>query len=211
MSNADKIKSPFLVFQEFLSDDECDRLAKQVRVDPTLDQNGVPQPMQRFYPDADAELIAKLKPLIPSLEKHYGLKYKGTERPVFQQFPANSKQAEPPHCESSVYKRKKWVKIKDRDLTGILWLKNFQSQPPFNLKNDVLGGKLEFPVYQFGFQAQKGTLVIYPAGERFISLTTPVLVGELQCVRFHIAAEGIWLYKPDDFEGDYRTWFSHII
>ena len=75
----------------------------------------------------------------------------------------------------------------------------------------VLGGKLEFPVYNFGQQSQKGTLVIYPGNERFISLTSAVLVGELQCVRFHICAEGIWVYQPDDYKGDFRTWFSSIV
>jgi hypothetical protein len=66
-------------------------------------------------------------------------------------------------------------------------------------------------VYNFGFQPQKGTLVTYPANERFISLTSAVLVGELQCVRFHICGEGIWLYDPNDYPGDFRDWFAQII
>ena len=47
---------------------------------------------------------------------------------IFQQFPANGKLGEEPHCENAVYKRKKWIKVKDRDLTGILWLKDSSSR-----------------------------------------------------------------------------------
>lgn len=211
MSTVPKPKSPFLVFQDFLEDAACDRIASQVRVTPSLDPEGVPQSMLRHHESSEVELFELFKPLIPKLEKHYGITYKGTEHLIFQQFPVTNKQAETPHCENAVFKRKKWLKVRDRDLTGILWLKNFQDQPPFDLDKEVLGGKLEFPVYQFGFQPQKGTLVVYPACERFISLTAPILVGELQCVRFHIAAEGIWIYNPQDFPGDYRSWFNNVV
>jgi len=131
---------------------------------------------------------------------------------VFQQFPVtNGKIAEEPHCENAVFKRKRWIRVKDRDLTGVLWLKDYQEAPPFDLKTQVLGGKLEFPVYNFGFQPQKGTLVVYPACERFISLTSAILVGELQAVRFHICGEGIWIYDPTGYPGDMRSWFSEIV
>lgn len=204
--------SPFLVFQDFITGDDCDRIAKEVRVEPNVDENNVPLAMERHHGLVEDELFEKFKTLIPNLESHYqGFKYRGTEHLVFQQFPATGKTAEEPHCENAVYKRKKWMRIKDRDLTGLLWLKDHQDSPPFDIKTQVLGGKLEFPVYNFGFQPQKGTLVIYPSNERFISLTTAVLVGELQAVRFHICGEGIWIYNPDDYPGDFRNWFIDVV
>lgn len=210
-------KSPFLVYQDFLDSDFCDRIASEVRVQPSVNEDGIPESMERYYVPIENEIFSKFQPLIPGIEAHYNLKYRGTEHLLFQQFPANGKQAEPPHCENAVFKRKKWIKVKDRDLTGIIWLKDYQDSPPFDLKKHVLGGKLEFPVYNFGLQPQKGTLVIYPACERFISLTTTVLVGELQCVRLHIAAgigedgEGVWVYRPENFPGDYRSWFADVV
>lgn len=168
--------------------------------------------MERFVLDEDQALFERFKLLIPKFEQHYsGFKYRGTENPVFQQFPANKKRAEEPHCENAVFKRKKWLRVKDRELTGVLWLKDYQETPPFDINTQVLGGKLEFPVYNFGFQPQKGTLVVYPASERFISLTTEVLVGELQTVRFHVAATDFWLYNPDDYKGDFRSWFADVV
>lgn len=209
-------KSPFLTFQYLLDPDFCDELAKAVRVQPLISDD-VPQSNERYFPSREKEIFAKIQPLIPQLEKYYEIKYRGTEHLIFQQFPTSGKQAEPPHCENAVFKRKKWVKVKDRDLTAIIWLKDYQDSPPFNQATEVLGGKLEFPVYNFGLQPQKGTMVVYPANERFISLTTAVLVGELQCIRVHIAGGvgedglGVWLYQQDKFPGDFRSWFADVV
>lgn len=206
-------KSPFLVFQHLLDSDLCDQIAQAVHVEPLKNDDQTLQATERYHIDSETKVFEKFQPLIPMLEEYFqGFKYRGTEHLVFQQFPvSNGNAAEEPHCENAVFKRKRWIKVKDRDLTGILWLKDYHEAPPFDIKTQVLGGKLEFPVYNFGFQAQKGTLVVYPASERFISLTSAILVGELQCVRFHICAEGIWLYNPEDYPGDMRTWFSDIV
>lgn len=204
-------KSPFLIFQSFLTTSECDRIAEDSHIETILDDQGKAIPTERHHAQSEAYIFEKLKPLIPQVERHFDLKYRGTEHMVFQQFPPTGKPDDKPHCENSVYKRKKWIKVRDRDLTGALWLKEFHDQPPFNVKTQVYGGKLEFPVYNFGFQPQRGTLVIYPAGPHFISLTSPVMVGELQLVRINIAAEGIWLYQPDRFPGDFRVWFNDVV
>lgn len=210
-------KSPFLTYQYLLDSDFCDEIARSVRVEPLLSQDGVPEPQERYFLPLEEQIFNHIKPLVPEIETHYSIKYRGTEHLIFQQFPATGKQAEPPHCENAVFKRKKWIKVKDRDLTGIIWLKDYQESPPFDQKTQVLGGKLEFPLYNFGLQAQKGTMVIYPANERFISLTTAVLVGELQCIRIHIAGgvgengEGVWVYQPADYPGDYRSWFETVV
>lgn len=204
-------KSPFLIFQNFLRPDECDKYQEAVRIEPILDDQGKPMPSDRHHESTEETLFEKLKLLIPQIERHFELKYRGTEHMIFQQFPPSGKQDDKPHCENSVYKRKKWIKVRDRDLTGVIWLKDFHDQPPFNIKTQVYGGKLEFPIYNFGFQPQRGTLVIYPAGPHFIALTTPVMVGELQLVRINIAAEGIWLYQPDRFPGDFRVWFNDVV
>lgn len=207
-------KSPFLVFQDLIDTKRCDEIARIVRVEPDLGPEGEPLAMERHYVPLEDEIFEAYKTIIPKLNKHYtGFQYRGTEHLVFQQFPVTvgKEFAEAPHCENAVYKRKKWVRVRDRDLTAVLWLKDYQESPPFNVHTQVLGGKLEFPVYNFGFQPQKGTLVVYPSNERFISLTSPILVGELQCVRFHICGEGNWIYQPDDYPGDFRTWFQDVV
>lgn len=208
-------KSPFLVYQDFLTEDMCDEIARTVRVVPSVDPEGTPLASERHYLPLETQIFDKFRPLIPEIEKHYsGFTYRGTEHLIFQQFPiTNGKPAEEPHCENAVFKRKKWVRVRERDLTGIIWLKNYQeaADRTFDPTTEVLGGKLEFPVYNFGFQPQKGTMVIYPANERFISLTSAVLVGELQCIRIHICGEGYWHYNPEHYQGDHRTWFANYV
>lgn len=205
-------KSPFYVIQGLVPEKRCVELASQLRVEPTLDQDGMPTAMGRHHTAIGQELFDLFKPHIPDVCEHYGIQYRGTEEFIFQQFPVtNGKPAEEPHCENAVYKRKRWIRINDRDLTGIIWLKDFNDQPPFDMSKHVYGGKLEFPVYNFGFQPQIGTCVIFPSSERFIQLTSSIQVGELQLAKFHVAGEGVWLYDPANFPGDFRTWFADIV
>jgi hypothetical protein len=206
------IKSPFYVIQGLVPEARCYELANTLRVEPTVDQDGIATPMGRHHTVIGNELFGLLTPHIPEITAHYGIKYRGTEEFIFQQFPAtNGQPAEQPHCENAVYKRKRWIRINDRDLTGIIWLKDYADAPPFNIDKHVYGGKLEFPVYNFGFQPQVGTCVIFPSSERFISLTSSIQVGELQLAKFHIAGEGVWLYDPADYPGDFRTWFADVV
>ncbi len=204
------VKSPFLIYQEFLSPKACDQVLDLIKVSaPNLDKEGNPAKMERFHNDAEDLIYQRFQPLIPEIEAHYGLKYKGTERLLFQYFPEGMPGiAETPHCESSAFVRKKWVKVRDRDLTGILWLKDHQHEPPLDLDTEVYGGKLEFPAYNFSLQPQRGTLILYPAGPHFITATSQVLVGHHYVVRFHIAADGIWLYQPSEFGGTWKEWFA---
>lgn len=205
-------KSPFYVIQGLVPEQRCIELAQFLRVEPTLDQDGTPTPMGRHHNATGQELFGLLKPHLEGIAEHFGIKYRGTEEFIFQQFPVtNGQPAEQPRCENAVYKRKRWIRINDRDLTGIIWLKDYADAPPFDMTKHVYGGKLEFPVYNFGFQPQIGTCVIFPSSERFISLTSSIQVGELQLAKFHIAGEGVWIYDPETFPGDFREWFSDVV
>lgn len=207
-----KAKSPFLVYQEFMSPKACQEILDQIKVTaPNRDADGYATKLERFHSTAEDKIFDRFKPLIPEIEAHYNLKYKGTEHLVFQHFPEGMKGlAETPQCQNSQFLRKKWVKVRDRDLTGILWLKDYNDKVPLDPKIEVYGGKLEFPAYNFSLQPQRGTLMIYPAGPHFITATSPVLVGDLHAVRFHIAADGTWLYQPADFAGTWQEWFEEF-
>lgn len=206
-------KSPFLVFQRFLTPAECNTMAKNIRVEITPAEPGAPlEPVVRQHEDSQNYIFERLLKKIPEIEAHFDLKYKGTEPITFFQFPeTNGRAAEDPQCYNAVYKRKKWIRTNNRDLTGVLWLKDYQDQPPFDVNTEVYGGKLEFPVYDFGFQPQAGTLVIFPSCERFINLTSSIQVGELQLAKMHLHSDKLWLYDPVNFPGDYKTWFQMIV
>lgn len=207
-------KSPFFIRQDLISSDDCHDLAQQVftPTDP-VDGDQTPQPIIRTTQEDGNRIFKLVEPLIPELETYYDFKYKATEHPSFFQYPPTLQGvlAEQPHCDSAAFKRKRWHRINERVLTGVIFLKDFESTPPFDLQRHVYGGKLEFPLYSFGFQAQAGTMIIYPSCERFISLISPVLVGHLQLIKFFIHADAPWLYNPASFPGDYMTWFADIV
>lgn len=203
-------KSPFKVYQNFLSPKMCSTILDNIRVSAhNRDKDGFPDKMERFHEESQEIIFEKFKVIIPEIEEYYGIKYKGTENIVFQCYPEGKPgAAENPHCESSQYLRKKWIKVHPRELTAVIWLKDFQDAPPIDVRNEVYGGKLEFPAYDFSLVPQRGTMVIYPAGPHFISAISPVLVGDLYQARLHIAADGQWLYQPENFRGTYREWFE---
>lgn len=205
------VKSPFLVYQNFVSPKICDELLSQIEVTaPNRDQDGNPTKMERYCDTAEDIIFTKLQPLIPEIEAHYDFVYRGTEKVVFQYYPEGMKGncAEPPHAENSQYMRKKWVKTKPVDITGFLWLKDYNDRPPFNQSNEVFGGKTEFAAHNFSLTPQKGTLVLFPAGPHFIKAVSSVLVGNLYQAKINIGAEGIWLYQPQNFPGHFSEWFE---
>jgi hypothetical protein len=135
------------------------------------------------------------------------------EPPVFQQYFEDPKNPCEIHgCESAKYMRKKWVKTKDVDLVGYLWLKDYGGGVPLDPRFEVYGGKLEFPAYNFSIVPQRGTLVLFPAGPHFITAVSPVLVGSLEQIKITVKLKNpngeMFIYQPSNFPGTYQEWFS---
>lgn len=207
-------KSPFMVIEEFLSPKMCEEILATINVkEPDVDQDGSPIALERNHADFQTVIYNKFKEQIPSIELKYDAKYRGIVDVVFQFFPENAKKPAQGHgCENSKYVRKKWVKVKDVDLTGIIWLKNYNDSVPLDPRTEVYGGKLEFPLYNFSLVPQQGTLVIFPAGPHFINAISPVLVSDLYQIKLNIAISpstgGLWFYQPSNFSGTWKDWFK---
>lgn len=204
------IKSPFVVKQEFLSPLQCEDMVDFIGfTTPDLNREEKPTKTTRTHDFSQELIFSKLEGIIPGLEEHFGIKYSGTEEMSFEWFPQGC-DGEKPHCDSCEFLRSKWVKTRNRDLTGIIFLSDYQDSSPFDNEFEVYGGKLEFVQHQFGFNPQRGTLIVFPSDPHFINNTAPVLAGDLYQVRFHIAAKSPIIYDPTDYPGDYRTWFEEI-
>lgn len=204
-------KSPFFIKQDLISPLRCEEIVDKLDFRyPNVNEDNIPQ--KTFKGDEIAELIiyAKFQELIQEIEKYYNVKFRGTEPMVFEWYPPFCL-GESAHCENSVYTEKnKWVKQKDRDFSCILFLSDYQDEVPFDNEFEVYGGKLEFPQHHFGFNPQRGTLIIFPSVPYFINQTAPIKEGELFQVRFHVATETPYEYNYKNFPGDYRTWFKDI-
>lgn len=209
------IRSPFLVYPEFISPKKCQELVSAIEVKmPNLDQDGNPIKMERHYLEGEDFIFSKLKEIVPDIEEKYDSSFKAAEKMIFQYYPENQKTpAENPGCENSKFLRKKWVKIKDVDLVGFLWLKDYNDQAPLDPRTEVYGGKIEFPAYNFSLTPQAGTLVIFPAGPHFITAISPILIGSLYQVKINICispddGSQMWMYDPRKYKGTWQQWFE---
>jgi hypothetical protein len=203
-------KSPFLIKQEFLSPLLCEDLVDNLNLTiPDEDLEGYPTKTIRMNEKNDEIIFNRLELIFEEIEQYYEIEYEGTEQMTFEWYAEECK-GTPPHCESSTYVNQKWVRSKNRDLTGVVFLSDYQEQVPFDSDFECYGGKLEFAQHHFGFNPQRGTLILFPSDPHFINNTTEILVGDLFQVRFHIAAKEPFLYDPKKFLGNYQIWLSEF-
>lgn len=202
-------KSPFYVVKEFLSPYLCEEIIDIADYNiPDIDKDNNPVKTTKTSERAGAIIYERLLGLLPNLQAHYNFVYKGTEEMEFEWFPESVKGEF--LCGNSRYLRGKWLRTSTRDFTGIIFLNEYQEKIPFEQEFEVYGGKLEFVQHRFGFNPQRGTLIVFPADPHFINITTEIFAGDLFQVRFHIAGHTPYLYMPNDFPGDYTSWFKDV-
>lgn len=204
------VKSPFIVKQEFASPLMCEDVVDACLFNvPDKDKDGKEMKTVRTSDAAESLLYNRLIDLMPSLEAHYGIKYRGMERMAFEWFPEGSEGTF--QSENSEFLRGKWLRTRARDLTAILFLSDHAQDDAFEPGQEVYGGKLEFTQHKFGFNPTKGTLIVFPSDPHFINVTAPVLAGDLFQVRIQISAQAPFLYNPSKYPGNYTSWFSDLI
>lgn len=209
------IRSPFFVIEDAVSPAKCDVIINELGISvPSRDENGKPLKHERFITDAQLNgyLQEAIQPHVGEMEERYDGVIKAFETPLFRQYFENpGNPCEIHGCENAKFMRKKWVKVKDVDLVGYLWLKDFNNGVPLDPRFEVYGGKLEFPAYDFSLVPSRGTLVFFPAGPHFITAISPILVGSLELVKIsmklHISEGKYWNYQPELFPGSYMEWF----
>ena len=101
-----------------------------------------------------------------------------------------------------------WNKVKDYDFTVIIFLNDYNEETNFDENFEVRGGKLEFPTHDFGFNPERGTMVIFPTRPQFVNAVSPIEAGELNVIRFHIIAKEEYVYDKENFPGGYAEWFK---
>lgn len=202
-------KSPFMVFQEFLSPKLCESIVADLGFyTPDHDAEGTPIMMMRAHEKSEHAIYTRMQELLPQIEEYYGFKHRGTETVMFEYYSEGVKPNV--HSENSDWIRKKWVRTRDRDFTCLVFFNTYQNDIPFDNDYEVYGGKIEFPQHGFGFNPERGTMIVFPSGPHFINATSEIIAGELVTARFHLAASMPYLYNPNNFPGDYRSWFSGL-
>ncbi len=203
-------RSPFMIYQEFLSPLLCEEVVDLMDVTvPDTNPHGKPIPSIRHNNKAEQFIFDRLKQTLPDVQKYYNVEYRGTEKMMFEWYPQGCK--DKLKCDSSDYINKQWVRTRDRDITGILFLTDYSNAPSFDDLYEVYGGKLEFPNHNFGFNPERGTLILFPSTPHFINVNAPVQVGDLFQVRINIATKRPFMYQPANYPGNFLSWFPNLI
>lgn len=208
-------KSPFLVLEEFASPLQCEDMIERLNhTIPNTDQKGNPAVTYKGNRLSEMRVMEVFKEYLPSIESYYGFETKTTTPFVFEWYPTGFL-GQKATCEGSKFTGKKsektsWKKIKDYDFTAVLFLNDYNGNTDFDINFEVRGGKLEFPTHGFGFNPQRGTMIIYPCRPNFINAIAAVELGDLNMVRFHIIAKEEYEYKSENFPGGYKEWFDNL-
>lgn len=203
--NLKESKSPFLIFKNFISPKFCEELVKNIAFEEKhKNQNNF---FVRESEYGEKILISKLQEIvIGKIQNHYGVTIKGSEKFKFEKYVEGSMDLHKVE-NSKKMKDGKFLKVNGRDFTGVLFLKNYREKLPFDYETEVMGGKLEFFQYNFGFNPERGTLVLFPSGINFINVTAPISVGELYQVRMQFLCTIPYFYNPEEFQGNFYSWF----
>lgn len=205
--------SPFHVVENFISPLQCEKINRSLALKfPSLDERNEPLKYERLLPqDLSSQLVELFHEQVPQIQDRYSATVEGQPGLKFQQYWENLKRpAEELGAGAWKLHRKKWTKIKDFDLMGILWLKDFNSSVPLDPKFEVYGGKVEFPGYNFSLTPVRGTLVMFPATPNFVHAISHVLFGSMEqiVITSKLSVSGSpWIYNPINYPGTYQEWF----
>lgn len=217
-----QVHSPFHVVENFISPALCDQIIAELGVsEPSFEiDEETPIKNERLLQGTrfDDILRDRLSEHADAIERRYGGTITGLDQPRFVQHFENPKAPAVAHgCEAAKFLRKKWVKVKDVDIVGYIWLKDYNAGVPLDPAFEVYGGKLEFPAPGFNFSIlpKRGTCVIYPAGPHFITAISHILVGSSEYLKFAMklmvnteTGEAAWFYQPANFPGTFQQWFN---
>lgn len=206
LNRANKI--PFFVVKEFISPLVCERIINDLRVHktrPNIGQNGLPKKMVLMNKLNSTRLAQTFESYIPSLEKHFNFEYRGTHDIYFEWFPENSK-AETPKSDGYAKTKTGWTRYREVDFVGILWLNDYNDEPPFDPSFEAYGGKLEFPTFDISFTPERGTLVVFPSAPNFVYTVSDVTFGSSVQSKFTIRSEVPYNFDREFFDCNPRNW-----
>lgn len=202
-----KTKSPFVVINDFISPLLCEDVVERSRIEFPNTENGIPVKSITQNVLTQNRILPFLEDLIPSLEKYYGFEHAGILPFNIESYPERCKQ-EPVRSENSeLGVDNEWKRVNDRDITGIIFLKDNCEERNFDDYFEVYGSKLEFPTHGFGIKPTRGQLILFPSAPNFINATVSPKLGELVQIRFHLVAKEPYVYDRLQFPGNYTNWF----
>lgn len=194
---AKAVKSPFLVLNNIITVEQIQKINKRVKWNDDCATNK--QLFVEFLQQSLGEEIA-------GILDHYNIKSEKQTLPTFNKI--DTGQQVEPHAENAVYVRQNWLQVQPYAITCVLFLNSTISDDTVDVEDGVYEGKLEFPQYGFGFNAQAGTMITFPSTTHFINNIPTIKIGSMKYVKFHIITTEPFLYDPEQYPGNYLEWFK---
>lgn len=202
------IKSPFLALPEFISPLDCEDILSSLDLSyPNTNEKDAPIKTVLKAPITQSRIWKRAEEYFDSIEAYYDVEIDSMNAVDVEWYPESCVE-ESPRCENSIYISDKWRVMNDYDFTMVVFLKDFNSNPDFDIDFECYGGKLEFINHQFGFNPQRGTAILFPGNQYFINRTASPKMGDAMQLRTHLTCTERFKYHPQNYEGNYKTWFS---
>lgn len=201
------IKSPFLIIRDFLSPLECEEMLSLFDIAPGSKE---PEKMILSSPLYQDRIWTYLESCFDDIESYYNVEIKHVEGVDFELYPENCIE-DKQRCENSLFINGKWSLVNRYDFTVVIFLKDYCNDKDLDPDYECYGGQLEMINHRFKFTPERGTAVIFPSNQYFINKTTPSKFGDVCQARTHITCFKIFDYNPNNYQGNYSSWFASEI
>lgn len=187
------MKSPFLIKQDLISPSLCEDIIDSLQ-----------------YKD-DIRLVIEnaLQTYFIEFEEHFSMNINLISN-IHSVYLSSETDQIPKKSDSHIFKDGKWSRINDIDFTGVIFLSDYNDRIPFSDDYEVYGGKLEFKQHRFGFNPERGTLILFPSDPHFLYNFSTVKFNKGHYIKFNLTCQRNFVYKKEQFKGNYLTWFKEI-
>ena len=204
------VRSPFLVIPEFVSPMTCEEIIGEINFTVPQFDAVTNKPTKTVYsnPICDKFIEGVWASHATNVSRYFNTTIEGIETIAYEWYPTNYV-TEGARSDTYIRSGDKWIKSSVADFIGVLFLMNLHDgSTSIDPDYEVMGGKLEFPTFKFGFNPTAGTLILFPAAPNFINGTTPIVMGDLYQARISLTTEQVYQYDPRQFPGTFQDWFK---
>lgn len=201
------VNSPFIIIENAISPLQCEEVVDSMEfLSLDVDKTGNSRLTTKMSDFGSAMIDPIVRGLDNQITAKYGSSIFGLDKTRVCW--ADHSVQPGPICDNSIHVKNKWLRVHDRDLTVVVFLSDYNEQPPFDGEFEVYGGKMEFPSHGFGFNPIRGTMIIMPADPHFTHIFSPISAGDLYISKTFVTLKEVMIYSPKQFPGVWSQWLA---